>query len=195
MKHPGISTVAVVLLWSLPFTCTEPLRAQEIEGCALFAADNIWNVRVDGLPLDAGSSSYISTIGAGKGLHPDFGSGDWPPGSGSPIGIAFDSVAATQPPVPITFVYADESDPSPYPIPPDASIEGGPASDGDRHVLVLERGSCTLYELFDAHPMNAGAWWGAGSGAVFPLDSNALRPSGWTSADAAGLPILPGSGD
>ena len=124
------------------------LRAQQIDGCSLFPADSIWNVRVDGLPLDAGSASYVGTIGADIGLHPDFGSGDWPPGSGSPIGIPFDSVASSQPPVPITFLYDDESDPGPYPIPPDASIEGGPASDGDRHVLVLESGSCTLYELF-----------------------------------------------
>ena len=168
------------------------LAAQQIDGCGLFPADSIWNTRVDTLPVDAGSAAYIATIGAGTGLHPDFGSGDWPPGSGAPIGIPFDSVPASQPLVPVTFLYAGESDPGPYPIPPDASIEGGPASDGDRHVLVLERESCTLYELFDAHPMDGGAWWGAGSGAVFDLDSHALRPDGWTSADAAGLPILPG---
>ena len=92
--------------------------------------------------------------------------------------------------MPVSFDYADESDPGPYPIPPDAPIEGGAASTGDRHVLVLDADNELLYELFDAHKDGAG--WRAGSGAVFDLTSNALRPAGWTSADAAGLPILPG---
>jgi hypothetical protein len=94
--------------------------------------------------------------------------------------------------VPVTFDDADESDPGPYPIPPDAPIEGGAQSDGDRHVLVLDRSECKLWELFDAHPQGGGASWHAGSGAVWDLRSNALRPEGWTSADAAGLPIFPG---
>jgi hypothetical protein len=101
-------------------------------------------------------------------------------------------VPVTQPGVLVNFDYADESDPGPYPIPPDAPIEGGTGSDGDRHVLVVERDKCVLYELFYAWPQNGGSSWQAGSGAEFDLSSNALRPSGWTSADAAGLPILPG---
>jgi len=195
MKRPGVTAAAAVLLFVAPLRLTVGdggLWAQQQDGCALFPADSIWNTRVDTLPVDGNSNSYVATIGAGTGLHPDFGSGDWPPGSGSPIGIPFDSVPPSQPPVAVTFLYDDESDPGPYPVPPDASIEGGLASDGDRHVLVLESESCTLFELYDAHPMDDGAWWGAGSGAVFQLDSHALRPAGWTSADAAGLPILPG---
>ena len=194
MRYPRATAVVALLsclgpLWAGP---GGPALAQQIDGCPLFPADNIWNTRIDTLPVDASSAAYVATIGATTGVHPDFGSGDWPPGSGSPIGIPFDSVPAGQPPVPVTFVYAGESDPGPYPIPPGAAIEGGPASDGDRHVLVLERGSCALYELFDAWPMDGGAWWGAGSGAVFPLHSHARRPGGWPSADAGGLPILPG---
>lgn len=169
-----------------------PCHAQELAGCPLFPADSIWNVRVDQLPVAAGSDAWVATIGAGAGLHPDFGAGDWPPGSGSPIGIPYTTVPASQPAVPISFDYADESDPGPYPVPPDAPIEGGPESTGDRHVLVVERDGCTLYELFHAFPENGGSSWHAGSGAVFALDSYALRPAGWTSADAAGLPILPG---
>lgn len=168
------------------------LFAQQLAGCQLFPGDSIWNVRVDGLPLDPSSGLYVATIGADDNLHPDFGSGEWPPGSGSPIGIPFDVVAASQAEVPVSFLYDDESDPGPYPIPPDAQIEGGPASNGDRHVLVVESGSCTLYELFYSFPQNGGASWSAGSGAVFDLGSYALRPESWTSADAAGLPLLPG---
>lgn len=164
-----------------------------IAGCDVFPADNIWNTPVDALPLDLNSDDYVETIGADAPVHPDFGSGDWPPGSGSPIGIPYVDVPGDQPAVPITFVdYGDESDPGPYPIPPDAPIEGGANGDGDRHVLVLDRDDCVLYELFDAHPQDGGAWWEAGSGAIFDLGSHALRPAGWTSADAAGLPILPG---
>ena len=191
MTRERLISVAVAALW-LGVPPVPALALPKIAGCPLFPVDSIWNVRVDMLPVDPASAAYVATIGADTGLHPDFGSGEWPPGSGSPIGIPFDVVPPTQPLVPVTFLYADESDPGPYPIPPDASIEGGPASTGDRHVLVLETGSCALYELFDAHPMDGGAWWNAGSGAVFPLDSYALRPDGWTSADAAGLPILPG---
>jgi hypothetical protein len=166
--------------------------AVQLAGCPVFPADSIWNARVDSLPVDASSSLYVATIGADTGLHPDFGSGEWPPGSGSPIGIPYVTVPPEQTPVPVSFLYADESDPGPYPIPPDAPIEGGPDSNGDRHVLVLETGSCTLYELFYAFPQDGGTSWTADSGAVFPLGSYALRPETWTSADAAGLPILPG---
>jgi hypothetical protein len=150
--------------------------------CSLLPSDNIWHARVDQLPVDANSAAYVAAIGADTGLHPDFGSGQ--------IGIPFISVTGATP-VRVTFDVADESDPGPYPIPPAAPIEGGPCESGDRHVLVVDAGSCTLYELFDARPREDGSW-AAGSGAKFDLTSNALRPSGWTSADAAGLPILPG---
>lgn len=155
--------------------------------CPLFPADNIWQARIDQLPVDPNSAAYVATIGAAAGLHADFGSGIF---DGGPLGISFITTAGASP-VAVTFAVADESDPGPYPIPPDAPIEGGPCSGGDRHVLVVDAGKCTLYELFDARP-TAGGSWTAGSGAIFDLTSNALRPSGWTSADAAGLPILPG---
>jgi len=159
-----------------------------LAGCPIFPANNVWNVRVDQLPVDANSSAYIATIGASKKVHPDFGSGTW---DGGPIGIPYCIVPGSQPRVPISFEYADESDPGPYPLPPDAPIEGGSQSTGDRHVLVLDRDNCTLYETFSSYPQPNGSWT-AGSGAVFSLRSHALRPNGWTSADAAGLPILPG---
>lgn len=159
-----------------------------IAGCDVFPADNVWNTPVDDLPLDPNSRAYVETIGADAPLHPDFGAGDWPPGSGAPIGIPYVDVSGDQPLVPISFLYEEESDPGPYPIPPDAPIEGG----SDRHVLVVDRDRCLLYELFDAEPQNGGSSWTAGSGAIFDLRSHALRPAGWTSADAAGLPILPG---
>lgn len=163
----------------------------DLAGCPVFPVNNVWNVPVDTLPLDANSDAYVATIGATAHAHADFGSGEWPPGSGSPIGIPYVTVPGSQPLVAVTFDYDDESDPGPYPIPPDAPIEGGPGSDGDRHVLVLERDHCVLYELFYAWPQADGSWQ-AGSGAVFDLNSNDLRPAGWTSADAAGLPILAG---
>ena len=169
-----------------------PVTAQQVAGCSLFPSDSIWNARVDDLPLDPASTSYVTTIGADARLHPDFGSGDWPPGSGAPIGIPLAVVPPGQPAIPMTFLYDDESDPGPYPIPSNAPIEGGMDSAGDRHVLVVESGSCTLYELFYAFPVDGGTSWTADSGAVFDLGSYALRPETWTSADAAGLPILPG---
>lgn len=163
----------------------------EIGGCQLFPTDNIWNTPITNLPVSPNSDDYINSIGASTTLHPDFGSGEWPPDSGAPIGIPYIIVPANQTLVDVSFNYADESDPSPYPIPPDAPIEGGSNSDSDRHVLVVQEDTCHLYELFSAYP-NADNSWDAGSGAIFDLNSNALRPDGWTSADAAGLPILPG---
>lgn len=160
-----------------------------IGDCPVFPADNVWNRRVDTLPVDAGSSAYVANIGATAGLHPDFGSGLW---DGGPIGIPFATVPGTQPFVPIDFIwYGDESDPGPYPVPADAPVEGGSASTGDRHVLVVDTGNCVLYELYYAWPQPDGSWQ-AGSGAVFDLRSNAMRPAGWTSADAAGFAIMPG---
>lgn len=156
--------------------------------CALFPEDSIWNTPINELPVDPNSAAYISTIGEDGSVHPDFGSGEW---DGGPIGIPYVVVSGDQPGVEVSFQYDDESDPGPYPIPAGAPIEGGPNSDGDRHVLVVEQDSCRLYELFYAFPQEDGSWE-AGSGAIFDLNSHALRPAGWTSADAAGLPILPG---
>lgn len=167
--------------------CTTSACGRLPAGCTLFPADNIWNTPIDTLPLDADSDAYVASIGLDTGLHPDFGSGLY---DGRPIGIPFVSVPKTQPSVPVEFSYADESDPGPYPIPNDAPIEGGICGAGDRHVLIVQAETCLLYELFDATPQGDG--WSAGSGAIFDLRSHALRPAGWTSADAAGLPILPG---
>jgi hypothetical protein len=135
------------------------------------------------------SDAYINSIGRTRGLHADFGSGLW---DGGPIGIPFVYVPGSQALVDITYTaYGNQSDPGPFPIPTNAPIEGGPNSDGDRHVLVVNTGNCTLYELFYSFPQANGSWE-ADSGARFDLNSHALRPDGWTSADAAGLPIYPG---
>ncbi len=154
----------------------------------MFPANNIWNTRVDSLPVDPHSNNYINSIGPDTGLHPDFGAGLF---DGGPIGIPFITVPGNQPPVNVTFDYDAESDAGPYPIPPDAPIEGGPDSDGDRHILIVDSSHCKLYELYAAYPEDDQNWI-AGSGAIYDLNSNALRPASWTSADAAGLPILPG---
>jgi Kre9/KNH-like N-terminal Ig-like domain/Viral BACON domain len=159
-----------------------------ISGCQILPVNNIWNTPIDTLPVDAFSSQYINTIGSNTNVHADFGSGLW---DGGPIGIPFVTVPGSQPKVAVVFDYDDESDPGPYAIPSDAPIEGGSGSDGDRHVLVLDRDNCILYELYYAYPQGDGSWT-AGSGAIYNLNSNALRPASWTSADAAGLPILPG---
>lgn len=153
----------------------------------LFPADNPWNQPVDTAQVDPNSDAIIANIGASKSFHPDFGA-NW---NGGPFGIPYVVVAGDMPKVPVRFDYDDESDPGPYPIPPNAPIEGGASSTGDRHVLIVDRDHWKLYELFAAYPQSDGSWT-AGSGAVFDLNSNALRPAGWTSADAAGLPILPG---
>ena len=154
----------------------------------MFPIDNPWNQDVSQAPLDPNSDALIGSIGLDRGLHPDFGT-VW---QGAPIGIPYVVVDGDQPRVPVTFEYADESDPGPYPIPADVAIEGGADSSGDRHVLIVDRDNHLLYELYAAYPENGGASWHAGSGAIFDLQSNALRPDRWTSADAAGLPILPG---
>lgn len=160
-----------------------------LNGKRPFPADNAWNRDVSGDPVDPNSATLIAACGsAATGLHPDFGT-VW---NGAPNGIPYVVVSGSQARVPVTFQYADESDPGPYPIPADAPVEGGANGAGDRHVLVIDRDAWKLYELFDAHPVNGGASWSAGSGAVFDLASSALRPAGWTSADAAGLPIFPG---
>jgi hypothetical protein len=150
-----------------------------IAGCAVFPADNPWNRDVSRDPVDPRSDLYIASVGASRFLHPDFG-------SDPTYGIPWTTVPGSQARVPMSFDYADESDPGPYPFPRDVAIEAG----GDRHILVLDRDACRLYETFDSHYVGPG--WRCGSGAVFDLSSNRLRPAGWTSADAAGLPILPG---
>src|SRR5215831_8267715 len=151
-----------------------------VGGCQVFPADNVWNVAIDALPVDANSSAYVATIGGSKPAHPDFGTVY----NGAPNGIPYAVVPAGQPKVAVTFDYDDESDPGPYPVPPSAPIEGGPQSDGDRHVLIVDADACKLYELFAAYPNTDGSWH-AGSGAVFDLNGDALRPWTWTSADAA----------
>jgi hypothetical protein len=155
----------------------------------VFPADNIWNMPVDTLRVDGRSNTYVNTIGATATMHPDFGEGEW---DGGPIGIPYMVVPGSQPKFNVSFQYDDESDAGPYPIPPDPLIEGGPDSAGDRHILMLDEDNCLLYELFYAWQDEDDGTWSAGSGAIFDLSSNALRPDTWTSADAAGLPILPG---
>lgn len=162
--------------------------APTLAGCQIFPADNIWNTPVDTLPVHANSAAYVDTIGLAAEVHADFGSGEW---DGGPIGIPYVVVPRDQPKVPVAFYWDDESDPGPYPVPPDPPIEGGSDADGDRHILMLDEDDCVLYELYAAYPEDGGAW-SARSGAIFDLNSHALRPDTWTSADAAGLPILPG---
>ena len=157
-------------------------------GCEIFPPNNPWNQRVDRLPVARDSARLISSIGSDTTLHPDFGTVY----NGAPNGIPFAVVSRHTRRAPVHFQYADESDRGPYPLPANVPIEGGRKSTGDRHVIVVDRDSCRLYELFDAHPHNGGLSWTAGSGAIFNLRSNHLRPKGWTSADAAGLPIFPG---
>jgi hypothetical protein len=177
------------LLLRLPFlTLIRSPSGPTVAGCPIFPADNIWNTAIDTLPLDDHSSAYISTLGSAVGLHPDFGSGLW---DGGPIGIPYLVVPADEPLAQVVYTaYGDESDEGPFPIPAGAAIEGGSDSDGDRHVLVVQQGTCHLYELYRAFPDQK--LWQADSGADYDLASNALRQAGWTSADAAGLPIFPG---
>lgn len=172
----GLAAVAIVLAGS---TATSP----HIAGCPVFPADNPWNQRVDRLPVAANSSAIVDSIGADTGLHPDFGSGVY---DGAPIGIPITTVRAGVAKSRVSFDYADESDRGPYPIPRNVKIEGG----GDRHALIVDSSTCKLYELYALQ--RTGSGWHAGSGAIWSLRSNKVRPAGWTSADAAGLPITPG---
>ena len=157
-------------------------------GCTIFPADNAWHADVSRLPVAANSAALVASIGTGAAVHADFGSGTW---QGAPIGIPITTVPAGQAGVAVSFQYRDESDPGPYPVPANAAIEGGTGSTGDRHVIVYDPAHCRDYELFAARPASGGSWQ-AGSGAIFDLRGNALRKAGWTSADAAGLPILAG---
>jgi hypothetical protein len=153
-----------------------------VGGCQIFPSNNWWNADISQYPLDKRSAQYIAALPGN--LHPDFG-------QNPDYGIPFNIVPSTQKKVPVHFGYASQSNKGPYPIPPNAEIEGGRHATGDRHVLVLQQGVCKLYEMWRAFPEHGGKSWKAGSGALFPLDTNKLRPNGWTSADAAGLPILP----
>jgi hypothetical protein len=156
-------------------------------GRRLFPDDNPWNQNIAAEPVDPRSATFIASIGLDKNLHPDFGTVY----HGSPIGIPYVVVPGNQSLVPIRFVTnGDESDSGPYPVPADAPVEGGADSTDDRHVVVLDRDNWKLYELVGAYPEMGG--WRADAGAIFDLNSNQLRPAGWTSANAAGLPILPG---
>jgi len=163
---------------SAPDTASNPVLGSH----RVFPADNPWNSDISTQPVDPSSETLIASCGV-RNLHPDFG---------SVYGIPYVFAGSATPRRPVAFDYADESDPGPYPVPDGAPIEGGASSTGDRHVLVVDTVAWKLYEMFDAHPLNGGTSWHAGSGAVFDLGSNALRPMYWTSADAAGLPIFPG---
>jgi hypothetical protein len=161
-------------------------------GALAFPATNAWNTDISAAAVDPASDALIASIGLAAGLHPDFGAGLY---NGSPIGIPYVVVAGTQATVPITWTaYGDESDAGPYPVPSNAPVEGAPDAGGDRHVLVIDRDHNRLYEL-DRAFINGDGSWNADCGAVFHLDNNVVRPTGqpgWTSADAAGLPIFPG---
>jgi hypothetical protein len=166
----------------------EALRHPAAPRCPVFPASSPWNQRVDRLPVAADSDAVVRSIGVEDHVHADFGSGLW---DGGPIGIPVTVVGRNTPRSRVSFEYASESDRAAYPIPRGVKIEGGPNADGDRHAILVDRDRCKLYELFAVYPRPGGGWR-AGSGAIFDLRSNRLRPAGWTSADAAGLPIFPG---
>ncbi|HVA30674.1 MAG TPA: hypothetical protein VMU58_05355 [Gaiellaceae bacterium] len=180
----AVAALATLLLAASP---AQALRLPAAPRCPIFPANNAWNERVDRLPVATDSAQLIASMGAATGLHPDFGSGLY---GGEPIGIPFDVVTRRTPRSHVSFDYASESDRVAYPIPRTVHIEGGRASTGDRHALLLDKDACRLYELYALRPGSHG--WTAGSGATWNLRSNAVRPAGWTSADAAGLPIFPG---
>jgi hypothetical protein len=162
---------------------TSAARLPQAPACQVFPSSNPWNQRVDKLPVAANSAAIVASIGVDDHVHADFGSGLW---EGNRIGIPVTVVDTRTPRTRVSFEYASESDRGPYPIPANVKIEGG----SDRHAILVDRDQCKLYELFALE--RSGDRWHAGSGAIWNLNSNALRPKGWTSADAAGLPIFPG---
>jgi hypothetical protein len=189
LAHAGVAGWMLKCAWSETAAADPKVQlgiGASLGGKRVFPADNPWNEDISGKPVDPNSDRLIRSIGVGTNLHPDFGKA---PRDGT-IGIPYVVVAGTQRKVPVRFEYAEESDKGPYPIPPNAPVEGGRDSKSDRHVLVIDRDNWKLYELFDARP--EGESWFAVSGATFNLNSNRMRTAGWTSADAAGLPIFPG---
>lgn len=180
MKIRVLALPLLLLAWPAAAQASSP---PEAPNCAIFPSNNVWNTDISSLPVHPRSADWLASANATvKKLHPDFGR--------TPYGMPWTAVDNSQPVSTPKFLYADESDLGPYPFDGTTPIEGGQDASGDRHALMLNRDTCTLYELYDAH-WNGGAPT-AGSGAVFDLNSNALRPSTWTSADAAGLPIFPG---
>ena len=162
-------------LWTSPMPPIAAAPVPGAPGCPVFPSDSFWHADVSALPVHPQSATWVASVGGPATLKADFGSGTW---NGGPIGIPYTVVPGSQPRVPVSFDYADESDPGPYPVPPDAPIEGGSASTGDRHVLVVDRDACRLWELYSAYPQNGGTSWTAGSGATWDLRSNAMRPLG-----------------
>ena len=172
-----------LLLFGIALAAAAIAQGRPVPGapsCPMTPATSFWHADVSALPVHPQSSGWVSSIGTTAGLKADFGSGTW---NGGPIGIPYTTVPGTQPRVPVSFEYADESDKGPYPIPANVAIEGGRQSDGDRHAIIVDRSSCKLYELYALYPKGSG--WSAGSGAIWSLKSNRLRPSGWTSDLAA----------
>ena len=172
-----------------PSAGSGPVLETSFGAVEIFPGDNPWNTRIDQLPVHSKSDTWIQSIGADTRLHPDFGT-VW---QGRPNGIPFVVVSPAQAGSRVAFEYADESDVGPYPIPPNPPIEGGPDAEpgSDRHLIMIDPRKKLLYELFQVFPRARGGWK-AGSGAIFDLSTNRVRPAGWTSADAAGLPIFPG---
>jgi hypothetical protein len=182
----GVAVLALLAAGaSLPSAPASPIPSAY--NCPIFPSSNVWNQRVDKLPVKKNSDAIIDSIGRDESLHPDFGSGKY---DGGPIGIPYTIVGAGQKKSKVKFGYSAESDKEPYPIPWKVKIEGGKNATGDRHALIVHRDECKLYELYNLRRKDGR--WRAGSGAIWDLNSNKLRPKGWTSADAAGLPILSG---
>ena len=187
MKAIPAAAAAALAVLLLTGASAHALRLPSARHCPVFPANNPWNQRVDKLPVSADSAQLINAIGLDAHAHADFGSGKW---DGGPIGIPFDVVSRKTKLSRVSFQYADESNRVRYPIPRNVHIEGGAHATGDRHAILVDKSNCRLYELYDLQ--HTGHGWTAGSGAVWSLRSNHLRPAGWTSADAAGLPIFPG---
>jgi len=188
-KRIALMLVVALAAVQMMASSSEGARLPGAKRCPVFPQSSHWNRPVDKLPLHSRSAQIVSSIGGDENAHADFGSGLY---DGVPIGIPYRTVSRRTKRVPVSFEYADESDRGRYPIPPNAPIEGGRSSSGDRHVILVDRSRCRLYELYSAYPQNGGRSWKAGSGAIWNLRSNRMRRRGFTSADAAGLPILPG---